>query len=108
MFFKNSSKCDDCLEFLSPDKVPFHPDIDEVVNTDQVEAREEFVRNLTRGGLIKPSDALFVLCVHVSMYTFIINAENHKKVLLPISTTTLTCLNVPLTILTNYTKLGLY
>ena len=82
---KNRSKCDDCSEFLSPDKVSFHPDIDEVVNTDQVEAREEFVRNITRGGLIKPSDALFVLCVHVSMYTFIINAENHKEVLLATS-----------------------
>ena len=36
---KNMSKCDDCSKFLSPGKVPFHPDIDEVVNTDQLEAR---------------------------------------------------------------------
>ena len=84
---KNMPTCQDCSECLSPGKVPLQlyfeqPD----TSTDETNAKEEFVRSVTRGGLIKPSDALYVLCAHVyMMYTFIINDEQKKQVLLSAS-----------------------
>ena len=72
----------DYSNLLSPGKVPLPLNYDVTDNLgspDEANAKEEFVRNITRGGLIKPSDVLYVLCAHTHMmYTYIINAEQKK------------------------------
>ena len=66
---KNMSKCQDCSDFLSPGKVPLQLNFDET-NSAGVEnnIREEFICGITRGGLIKPTDAtpfIFSVLMHI-------------------------------------------
>ena len=64
---KNMSTCQDCSYLLSPGKVPLPLNFDvtnNISSPDEENAKDGFVRNITRGGLIKPSDVLYVLCAH--------------------------------------------
>ena len=82
---KNMSPCQDCSNMLSPGKVPLPLNVDatENISSPEENIKEEFVRNITRGGLLKPSDLLYVICTHAHMmYTFIINDEQKKEILL--------------------------
>ena len=82
---KNVKNCTGCIDLLSPGKASLTPvfDTDEENNENEIEAKEEFLRLITRGGLIKPSDALFVACCHSwSLYQSIVNNDNSKNVLL--------------------------
>ena len=82
---KNMSPCQDCSNMLSPGKVPLPLNFDatENISSPEENIKEEFVRNITRGGLLKPSDLLYVICTHAHMmYTFIINDEQKKEILL--------------------------
>ena len=86
---KNMSTCQDCSNLLSPGIVPLPLNFDvtnNISSPDEENAKEGFVRNITRGGLIKPSDVLYVLCAHTHMmYTYIINDEQKKQILLSVS-----------------------
>ena len=84
---KHKSNCQDCSDFLSPGKVPFQLEFEDgLCSPDEVNTKEEFIRDITKGGLIKPSDALYILCTHSHMmYTFIVNDKNKKQVLLSTS-----------------------
>ena len=82
---KNVKNCTGCIDLLSPGKALLTPvfDTDKENNENEIEAKEEFLRLITRGGLIKPSDALFVACCHSwSLYQSIVNNDNSKNVLL--------------------------
>ena len=82
---KNVKNCTGCIDLLSPGKASLTPvfDTDEENNENEIEAKEEFLRLITRGGLIKPSDALFVACCHSwLLYQNIVNNDNSKNVLL--------------------------
>ena len=61
---------------LSPGKVPMETKFDDVegASADEVHAKEFFVKSVNRGGLIEPSDALYVTCIHAIMSD--VNAKN--------------------------------
>ena len=67
---KNKGKCPDWAIMLSPGKVPMETKFDDVegVSADEVHAKEFFVKSITRGCLIEPSDALYVTCIHAWMF----------------------------------------
>ena len=83
---KKGIPCPSCSEMISPGKMLLELDfemINEPINADEVYAREEFTRLVTRGGLIKPSDLLYVACSHVyTLFDYIKNDEVIKQVLL--------------------------
>ena len=82
---KSVQSCQDCINLLSPGKAAMNPVFESRVesNEDEIEAKEEFLRLITRGGLIKPSDALFIVCCHSwLLYHKIINSDTSKNLLL--------------------------
>jgi len=82
---KSVQSCQDCINPLSPGKAAMNPVFESRVesNEDEIEAKEEFLRLITRGGLIKPSDALFIVCCHSwLLYHKIINSDTSKNLLL--------------------------
>ena len=74
--------CEDCNQLFTPGKIPVevsfensdeHPD-DPTLRSN--EAKEEFVNSVSRGGLRKPSDFVYIACVHASaLNRYIFNSE---------------------------------
>ena len=72
--------CHSCSQIVSPGKMPLEINF-EMIN--EPNAREEFMRLINRGGLIKPSDLLYVACSHIyTLFNFIKHDNVIKKVLL--------------------------
>ena len=75
--------CIQCNELLSPGKVPVNvpfDDIDQNVDRSSIQAKEEFITAISRGGLTKPSDYIYVCSVHSSaLCSFIFSQEDLKK-----------------------------
>ena len=57
------TKCEKCLELLSAGNL-------EVVTTnfENMEGRREFISKLSRGGLLKPSDVVYITCIHAFVF----------------------------------------
>ena len=76
-----------CNKLLSPGKVPVHipinvpfNDIDQNVDKSSIQAKEEFITAISRGGLAKPSDYIYICSVHSSaLCSFIFSQEDLKK-----------------------------
>ena len=82
------SECDACVQFLSPGKMSFTPlfSEDEKPCENEILAREEFLKLISRGALLKPSDVLFVICCHIWMlYSKFMETDYNKKVLMSVS-----------------------
>ena len=79
--------CIQCNKLLSPGKVPVHvpinvpfDDIDQNVDKSSIQAKEEFITAINRGGLTKPSDYIYVCSVHSSaLCSYIFSQEDLKK-----------------------------
>ena len=80
----SKEKCDDCNTLISPSKVDMPLIVEELsddIGERFIEAKEEFVASVSRGGLSRPSD--YTASVHAScLYNFIFNDENLQKTLL--------------------------
>ena len=58
------------------------PDIDDMDDS-IIEAKDEFIASVSRGGLSKPSDYIYIASVHASsLYRFIFDNENLRNTLL--------------------------
>ena len=82
---KKGISCHSCSQIVSPGKMPLEINFEMInePNVDEVYAREEFMRLINRGGLIKPSDLLYVACSHIyTLFNFIKHDNVIKKVLL--------------------------
>ena len=79
--------CIQCNNLLSPGKVPVHvpinvpfDDIDQNVDKSSIQAKEEFITAISREGLTKPSDYIYVCSLHSSaLCSFIFSQEDLKK-----------------------------
>ena len=79
--------CIQCNKLLSPGKVPVHvpinvpfDDVDQNVDKSSIQTKEEFITAISRGGLAKPSDYIYVCSVHSSaLCSFIFSEETLKK-----------------------------
>ena len=72
-------------KIVSPGKMPLEVTFEMInePNADEVYAREEFMRLINGGGLIKPSNLLYVACSHIYIrFNFIKHDNVIKKVLL--------------------------
>ena len=80
----NQTKCENCQELFSTNKEEIQVIIDDNgVNDDDLLAGKAFIDAISRGGLIKPSDLLHVVCMHASdLFRYIISDEVLKKDLL--------------------------
>ena len=69
----SNQDCNFCSEVLSPGKVPLAISFEErKIDTIEAEAKEEFIASVSRGGLTKPSDFLFIASLHASeLFKFI-------------------------------------
>ena len=58
--------CEGCESLLSPGKVSMTPDFDDKADPtkEEFEAKEEFLKSISRGGLLRPSDVLYITCCH--------------------------------------------
>ena len=77
--------CDQCASLISPGKVPIQPKFEAINNCNDnvLAAKEEFITSISRGGLIKPSDYIYVTSVHASCLSqYIFKNEDVKKSLL--------------------------
>ena len=78
-------ECDDCNNILTPGKVPLpvsFEDVEGEVEESDLRAKEEFINAISRGGLTKPSDYLYIASVHASsLCNYIFKNENLKKTL---------------------------
>ena len=75
--------CGECNELLSPGKVPLNiscENLGQDENETTMKAKEEFITAISRGGLTKPSDYIYISCVHASaLNTFIFSRDDLKK-----------------------------
>ena len=81
--------CEDCNQLFTPGKISVevsfensddHPD-DPTLRAN--EAKEEFVNSVSRGGLRKPLDFVYIACAHASaLNRYIFNSEEIKSSLL--------------------------
>ena len=53
------TKCEMCTELLSAGKMEVQS-----INFDCIDARQEFIADVSRGGLLKPSDVVYITCMH--------------------------------------------
>ena len=62
---KKDISCHSCSQIASTGKMPLEINFQMInePNADEVYAREEFMRPINRGGLIKPSDLLYGACL---------------------------------------------
>ena len=79
------SNCENCNDLISPGKVPLpvtaesNDDAEESV----LQAKEAFVAAVSRGGLTKPSDYLYIASVHAAaLYSHIFKEEELRSALL--------------------------
>ena len=58
-----------------------HIDIQE-----KIETKQEFIRPVTRGGLVRPPDAMYITTIHASgLFRYIFQNDNSKQILLKCS-----------------------
>ena len=79
------SECEQCNEVVSPGKVPLTISIESASEEDvsMIEAKEEFIAAVSRGGLMKPSNYLYMAAVNATvMYNYIRNDNELFKSLL--------------------------
>ena len=62
-----STSCESCISSLFSDKQQnLTVEIEELTSTEDIEEGKMFVDSISRGGLVKPSDIMFVTCMHAS------------------------------------------
>jgi len=59
-------KCSSCRLLLSPGNTITISFENDDIAKEEIDAKEEFLLLMSRGGLLKPSDVLYVTCVHAS------------------------------------------
>ena len=78
--------CSACNDLLSPGKVSINISFENVkldVNESSIKAKEEFVPAITRGGLTKPSDYIYISSVHASaLHSYLSCHDDLRKSLL--------------------------
>ena len=63
----------------------------DAMNPEDLTAKEEFIARISRGGLLKPSDAVYVVCLHaytaydavksnIDAFNYLISASNSRSV----------------------------
>ena len=57
------TKCEKCLELLSAGNLEVG-----TTNVENIEARQEFMSKLSRGCLLKPSDVVYITCIHAFVF----------------------------------------
>ena len=73
------------MEVTSPGRIPVQPTFDtgNVDDEKAIELKEEFTTSISRGGLCKPSDDIFISSAHAfSLLRYVIHDDRHKKTLL--------------------------
>ena len=73
------SECDNCNEFVSPGKVPMSVTFDSEENDSEesiILAKEAFVSAVSRGGLLRPSDAMYLAAVNATLLYRYISKDN--------------------------------
>ena len=81
---KKGISCHSCSQIVSPGKMPLEINFEMITepNADEVYAREELMRLISRCGLIKPSDLLYEACSHIyTLFNFIKHDNVIKKFL---------------------------
>ena len=79
---KKGISCHSCSQIVSPGKMPLEINFEMInePNADEVYAQEEFMRLINGGGLIKPSDLLYVACSHIyTLFNYIKHDNIIKK-----------------------------
>ena len=86
------SKCIHCRPLLSDGGQPLTVNLDDSCATDaEIEAGQAFLAVINRGGLVKPSDIMYIACLHAAeLYRFIKEDESLRRLL--ISATNSRCL----------------
>ena len=72
------TKCEKCREFLCAGNMPLNSE-----HIQDNEVRKEFTAQMSRGGLLKPSDIVYITCIHAYFYFRSIknNSEVHDFLL---------------------------
>lgn len=85
----NNNKCEGCVPLISPGKQQIslavldlesdEPTVEEL----EASLKEDFVNTINRGGLLKPSDMLYIACHHIwGFYKYIRMTSNIDKLLM--------------------------
>ena len=74
-------KCEKCTELLSGGKMEEHS-----VAFELADMRQEFMAQISRGGLLKPSDVVYITCIHAfALYNAIKNNSESFSLLMKFS-----------------------
>ena len=80
-------KCNACCFLLSPGESIQISFEDGSISKKEIEAKEEFLALMSRGGLLKPSDILYITCIHASQLFNVLqknglltSLNNHRNV----------------------------
>ena len=80
------SSCDACNDLISTGKVPLNISVESTdgeVEESVLQAREAFISAISRGGLTKPSDYLYITSVHAAgLYSHIFKQKTLTDILL--------------------------
>ena len=79
-----STSCETCHKIVSDGKELIQPQFESHIDTqEKTETKHEFIRAVTHGGLIRPSDAMYITTIHASgLFRYIIQNDNTKQILL--------------------------
>jgi hypothetical protein len=78
-----STACSGCKGMLSKSNDLTHLQFEEPGTSAEKEAREEYVSLINRGGLVSPSDLVYVTCVHaIQLNQFIFGDKETKEAFL--------------------------
>ena len=106
-------KCQSCNDLFTPGNVPVSVSFEHEEDSSDdpaVGAKTEFLNTVSRGGLRKPSDCIYISCVHASSFNrYIFASEELKKSLLSTKNPRETFIDSFLAIMkSNENTLGLY
>ena len=85
-------KCECCPEFLSAGQMETKDiTFEDCLTEEEITAKEEFIARVSRGGLLKPSDAVYVACLHAyatydavksneDAFNYLVSASNPRSV----------------------------
>ena len=79
------SECDECNELISPGKAPISVAVEGMIDAEEsvLAAKEEFLAAITRGGLTKPSDYMYIVSVHAAtLFAHIFKDDDTRKAFL--------------------------
>ena len=58
----------------------FNHSLKHIAIQEEIETKHEFIRAVTRGGLVRPSGAMYITTIHDSgLFRYIIQNDNHHK-----------------------------